>query len=101
MLGCNVMVIQKLFDIWVGCDNMVGVLIWHLNLRSCMHACMKWVCSFKALVRVSEMGLRSITFNTYLGCWYVIHVCWFKSLEYHWRINIVFVQATAGREVTS
>ena len=61
-----------------------------------MHACMKWVCSFKALVRVSEMGLGSMT---YLGCWYVIHVCWFKSLEYHWRINIVFVQTTAGREV--
>ena len=50
MLGCNVMVIQKLFDIWVGCDNMVGVLIWHVNLRSCIHACMKWVCSFKALI---------------------------------------------------
>ena len=69
-----------------------------MNLHSCMHACMKWVCSFKALVRVSEMGLGSMT---YLRCWYVICVCWFKSLEYTWRINIVFVQTTAGREVTS
>ena len=28
-------------------------------------------------------------------------MCWFKSLEYPWRINIVFVQTTAGREVAS
>ena len=26
VLGCNVMVIQKLFDNRVGCDNMIGVL---------------------------------------------------------------------------
>ena len=29
----------------------------------------------------------------------VCDVCWFKSLEYPWRINIVFVQTTAGRKV--
>ena len=37
------MVIRNYLDIRVGCDNMVGVLrllIWHVNLHSCMHACM-------------------------------------------------------------
>ena len=31
---------RNYLDIQVGCDNMVGVLrrlIWHVNLRSCMH----------------------------------------------------------------
>ena len=31
---------RNYLDIQVGCDNMVGVLIWHVQLRSCMHACM-------------------------------------------------------------
>ena len=35
------MINQKLFQYPGG---VVGVLIWHVKLHSCMHACMKWVC---------------------------------------------------------
>ena len=57
-----------------------------------MHACMKWVCSFKApvsdtskSVHLSQKWERSITFKpwqsiTYLGCWYVKSVVGWGSV---------------------
>ena len=38
---------RNYLDIQVGYGRCLRRLIWHVNLRSCMH--IKWVCSFKAL----------------------------------------------------
>ena len=41
-----------------------------MNLRSCMHACMKWVCSFKALhcSKSVRNGIRINDIFTLLVC---------------------------------
>ena len=57
----------------MGCDNVISY-----SVAACMHACIKWVCSFKTLHRT----LVRVYVKVRNGVINQLHVCWFESLEF-------------------